>query len=122
MQVKENARVYTLHREQISKLVKDGPQKDAIALADVIFGTAMGASDRTFRQTSRPQFVISEEAPKDKEITSDILLAHYSPAVYLLFEDHRHLAPFILSTHQHLENSPAKKEQSALPPPFLPDR
>lgn len=92
--------IYTISK-QITRLVENGPQTEALAQADVIFGTLIGVADPAFRQMFRPHYIISDESPRDKEITFLILLAHFSPRAYFCFGDHKQLCPVIFSKHQH---------------------
>lgn len=111
-----------LHREEISRLVQSGPQKDALAQADIVFATPVGVAEKNFRETFRPHYIFSDENPRDKEITTLILLAHFSPKAYLFFGDHNQLAPIIFSTYQHRKYKaprafqPVQQEES-LPKP-----
>lgn len=99
--------------KQISKLVMNGPQKDALSEADIILGTHVGVADKTVRETFRPHYIISDESPRDKEISFLILLAHFSPRVFFCFGDHKQLSPVILSTHQHLKYKPPRSFKRA---------
>lgn len=104
--------VYTVGK-QITRLVANGPQAEALAQADVIFGTLIGVADPAFRQIFRPHYIISDESPRDKEITFLILLAHFSPRAYFCFGDHKQLCPVIFSTHQHLEYKSSMSSKQA---------
>lgn len=57
--------IYQLGKS-ITRLVKDGPLTAAVAEADVVFGTPIGAADRTFRRVFRPHYIISDESPCDR--------------------------------------------------------
>lgn len=52
--------------KSITRLVKDGPLTDAVATADVVFGTSVGAADRTFRRVFRPHYIISDLSLRDR--------------------------------------------------------
>lgn len=69
----------------LTQLVKTGPLTDALKEADVIFGTPIGATDRTFRRVFRPHYIISDESPHDKEITFLTLIANFSPRAVFCF-------------------------------------
>lgn len=98
---------------KITRLIKEGPLTDALKQADVIFSTPIGAADKTFRQTFRPHYIISDESPRDKEITFLTLLAHFSPRAYLCFGEHKELCPVIFSTHQHRKYKPQRSFEQA---------
>lgn len=104
--------IYALGK-QVSNLVEEGPMKGALAQADVVFGTPVGAADRAFRQVFRPHFIISDESPRNKEITFLILLAHYTPRAYFCFGDYKQLSPVILSKHQHRKYKPPRSFKKA---------
>ncbi|KAJ0118255.1 hypothetical protein J7T55_009038 [Diaporthe amygdali] len=99
--------------KQINKLVMNGPQKDALAEADVILGTPVGVADKTVRENFRPHYIISDESPRDKEISFLILLAHFSPRAFFCFGDHKQLSPVIMSTYQHLKYKPPRSFKRA---------
>lgn len=98
--------------KEISRQVQNGPQKDALELADVVFGTPIGVSDRAFRENFRPHYIFSDENPRDKEITTLILPAHFSPKGYFFFGDHKQLSPIIVSTFAHLKYKPRMSNKS----------
>lgn len=91
---------------------QNGPQEDALELPDVVFGTPVGVSDRTFRLTFRPDYIFSDENPRDKEITALILPAHFSPKGYFFFGHHKQLSPIIFSTFAHLKYKPRMSNKS----------
>lgn len=107
---------------QISRLVQNGPQKDALAQADIVFATPVAVAEKNFRETFRPHFIISDENPRDKETTTLILIAHFSPKAYIFLGDHKQLAPLVFSTHQHRKSKPPRalkpaEEEESLPNP-----
>lgn len=104
--VSENPDNYLTARKTISSLVQDGPQKDAIMAADVIVCTPVGASDNTFRRLFRPHFIFEDEVARDREMSSNILIAHYSPLAYITAGDHKQLGPIVFSTFQHIKYKP----------------
>lgn len=106
--------IYQLGKS-ITRLVKDGPLTDAVAEADVVFGTPIGAADRTFRRVFRPHYITSDESPRDKETTSPVLFAHYSPRAYIFLGDHKQLKPVIFSKHQHRNYKPPKSFRKNIP-------
>lgn len=97
-----------LNGKEISRQVQEGPQKDALAQADVVFATPVAVADKTFRETFRPHYIMSDENPRDKEITTLILLAHYTPKAYFFFGDHNQLGPIVFSTYQHRKYKPPR--------------
>lgn len=86
--------------KEIRRQVQNGPQKDALEMAEVVLGMPIGVSDRTFRVSFRPHYIFSDECPRDKEITTLILPAYFSPKAYFFFGDHKQLTPIIFSTFQ----------------------
>lgn len=106
--------IYQLGK-RITGLVKDGPLTAAVAEADVVFGTPIGAADRTFRRVFRPHYIISDESPRDKETISLVLFAHYSPRAYIFLGDHKQLKPVIFSKHQHRTYKPPKSFRKNIP-------
>lgn len=99
--------------KKITHLIMTGPQTEALTKADVIFGTLVGVADKTFRQTFRPHYIISDESPRDKEVAFLILLAHFSPRAYFCFGDHKQLGPVIFSRHQHRKYKPPRSFEQA---------
>ncbi|KAL1863920.1 hypothetical protein Daus18300_008069 [Diaporthe australafricana] len=98
--------IYTLGKAT-TRLVLRGPQKDAILQADIAFSTTVGVADRSFRRAFRPH-IIRDEAPRHKEVTFLILLAHFSPRAIFWFGDHFQLKLVIFSSHQHLKYKPPR--------------
>lgn len=62
--------------------------------------------------TFRPDYIFIDENPRDKEITTLILPAHFSPKGYFFFGDHKQLAPIIFSTFQHKKYKPRISKKS----------
>lgn len=97
-----------LNGKQISHLVQSGPQKDALAQADIVFATPVAVAEKNFRETFRPHYIISDDSPRDKETTTLILLSHFSPRAYIFLGDHKQLAPLVFSTYQHRKYKPPR--------------
>lgn len=95
----ENPDNYLTMRKQISVLVSEGPQRDAIMQADVVICTPVGASDRTFRTIFEPHFVFKDEVARDREMTFNIVIAHYSPLAFITASNHKQLGPIIFLAH-----------------------
>lgn len=97
-----------LNGKQISQLVQSGPQKDALAQADIVFATPVAVAEKNFRETFRPHYIIGDDSPRDKETTTLILLSHFSPRAYIFLGDHKQLAPLVFSAYQHREYKPPR--------------
>lgn len=104
----ENPDNYLTMRKQISVLVSEGPQRDAIMQADVVICTPVGASDRTFRTIFEPHFVFEDEVARDREMTCNIVVAHYSPLAFITAGDHKQRSPIDFSAHQHVKYKPKR--------------
>lgn len=121
-QVAAQPNMIYLNGKQISRLVQSGPQKDALAQADIVFATPVAVAEKNFREIFRPHYIISDENPRDKETTTLILIAHFSPKAYIFLGDHKQLAPLVFSTYQHRKNKPPRafkpaEEEESLPNP-----
>lgn len=99
--------------KQLTQLVKAGPLRDALKEADVVFATPIGAADRTVRRVFRPDFIISDESPRHKEITLLTLIANFSPRAYFCLGDHLQLKPTGFSKHQHRRYKPPRSFKAA---------
>lgn len=97
-----------LKGKQISRLVQSGPQKDALAQADIVFATPVAVAKKNFREIFRPHYIISDENPRDKETITLILIAHFSPKAYIFLGDHKQLAPLVFSTYEHRKQKPPR--------------
>ncbi|ROV96885.1 hypothetical protein VPNG_09255 [Cytospora leucostoma] len=88
------------HKQKIRDLVRDTVGADVLRNADIVLGTPFSVSDKTVRKTFRPDIIIHDEAARAKEITTLILVAHFTPLIYIFVGDHLQNAPIIFSEHQ----------------------
>lgn len=80
-------------------MTRDGPVAEVLKNTDVLIVTPAASADRIYKANFRPDFLIVDEATRMKPVSTLVLVANYTPLVYVLVGDHLQNGPLVFSQH-----------------------